>query len=66
VHLACGAPVTLSRECDVQSVSNEVIKRLEGATIPTTYHLTPTWRAIRSTASIGLAAGRLRRAAGGY
>ena len=39
VHLACGAPVTLSQECDVQSVSSEVIRSLEGATVATTYHL---------------------------
>jgi alcohol-forming fatty acyl-CoA reductase len=39
VHLACGAPVTLSRECDVQVVSTEVIRSLEGATVTTTYHL---------------------------
>jgi alcohol-forming fatty acyl-CoA reductase len=39
VHLACGAPVTLSGECDVRAVSDEVIRRLERATIATTYHL---------------------------
>jgi len=39
IHLACGAPVTLGRECDVQSVSHEVIRRLESATVATTYHL---------------------------
>ena len=39
VHLACGTPVTLNRECDAQAVSQEIIRRLEGATVATTYHL---------------------------
>jgi fatty acyl-CoA reductase len=39
IHLACGTPVRLNQDCDVQSVSQEVIRRLEGATVATTYHL---------------------------
>ncbi|HEV8148890.1 MAG TPA: SDR family oxidoreductase [Gemmatimonadales bacterium] len=39
VHLACGEPVSLGRECDVQSVSQELIRRLAAATVSTTYHL---------------------------
>lgn len=39
VHIACGAPVTLTQSCDVQRVSTEVIRRLESATVSTTYHL---------------------------
>lgn len=39
IHLACGVPVTLTRECDVHRVSHEVIRRLEGATVATTFHL---------------------------
>ena len=39
VHLACGAPLTLGRDCDVHTVGTEVIRRLERATVATTYHL---------------------------
>jgi 1-acyl-sn-glycerol-3-phosphate acyltransferase len=39
VHLACGEPVTLGQECDVRTVSQEVIRRLTAATVTTTYHL---------------------------
>lgn len=39
IHLACGVPVALTRDCDVQAVSCEVIRRLAGATVATTYHL---------------------------
>jgi hypothetical protein len=55
VHLACGAPVGLSPESDVQAVSAEVLAQLKRATVTTTYHvrawlqqfpiddLDPTW-----------------------
>jgi fatty acyl-CoA reductase len=39
VHLACGAPVFLHPGSDVREVSKEIIRRLEGATVSTTYHL---------------------------
>ncbi|MGH7561367.1 MAG: SDR family oxidoreductase [Gemmatimonadales bacterium] len=39
VHIACGAPVILSAECDVHEVSREVIERLRQATVATTYHV---------------------------
>jgi alcohol-forming fatty acyl-CoA reductase len=39
VHLACGAPVFLQPGSDVREVSKEIIRRLEGATVSTTYHL---------------------------
>ena len=39
VHLACGAPIRLGLESDIHAVSQEVIERLEGATVSTTYHL---------------------------
>jgi fatty acyl-CoA reductase len=39
IHIACGAPVTLTPECDVPRVSHEIIRELRGATVATTYHL---------------------------
>ncbi|MFQ5890982.1 MAG: SDR family oxidoreductase [Gemmatimonadota bacterium] len=39
IHIACGTPVRLGPECDVHAVSHEVIRRLQCATVSTTYHL---------------------------
>jgi 1-acyl-sn-glycerol-3-phosphate acyltransferase len=39
VHLACGAPVFLHPGDDVREVSEEIIRRLQEATVATTYHL---------------------------
>lgn len=39
IHLACAPPVLLDRESDVHAVSQEVIERLRGATVASTYHL---------------------------
>lgn len=39
IHIACGAPVALTPECDVPEVSQEIIRELRGATVATTYHL---------------------------
>jgi alcohol-forming fatty acyl-CoA reductase len=59
VHLACGVPVFLHPGSDVREVSQEIIRRLEGATVSTTYHL----RAFLSRHRFGgLDAGGLRRA----
>jgi alcohol-forming fatty acyl-CoA reductase len=59
VHLACGAPVFLHPGSDVAEVSQEIIRRLEEATVSTTYHL----QAFLSRHQFGgLDAGALRRA----
>ena len=39
IHIACGAPVRLGPDRGVQEVADEVIARLEEATVATTYHL---------------------------
>ncbi len=39
IHIACGPPVRLLPDSDVQRVADEVIQRLEEATVATTYHL---------------------------
>ncbi len=39
IHIACGAPVELSRDSDVHSVSHQVIDQLQSATVSTTFHL---------------------------
>ncbi len=39
IHIACGSPVCLDPEADVYGVSDEVIRRLEDATVSSTYHL---------------------------
>ncbi len=59
VHVACGVPVFLHPGSDVREVSQEIIRRLEEATVSTTYHL----RAFLSRHQFGgLDAGALRRA----
>jgi len=39
IHIACGVPVRLAPESDVQVAADQVIRRLEEATVATTYHL---------------------------
>jgi 1-acyl-sn-glycerol-3-phosphate acyltransferase len=39
IHLACGAPVPLERDSDVNDVSVRVMAELKRATVATTYHL---------------------------
>jgi len=39
IHIACGTPIPLTPQTDVPDVALEVIRRLEEATVATTYHL---------------------------
>ena len=39
VHIACGAPLRMSRDSDIHGVSHQVIERLQSATVSTTFHL---------------------------
>lgn len=39
IHIACGTPVLLTRSCDVHAVSRQVMRRLQEATVATTFHL---------------------------
>jgi nucleoside-diphosphate-sugar epimerase/1-acyl-sn-glycerol-3-phosphate acyltransferase len=39
IHIACGTPIRMTPTSKVQEVAQEVIRRLEGATVATTYHL---------------------------
>ena len=39
IHIACGEPLRLLPESDAQQVATEIIRRLEAATVATTFHL---------------------------
>ena len=39
IHIACGESVRLTQGCDVPEVSHQIIRRLQEATVATTYHL---------------------------
>lgn len=39
VHIACGAPVRMACDSDIDAVSCQVIERLQSATVSTTFHL---------------------------
>lgn len=39
VHIACGTPVRMDRDSDIEALSHEVIDRLQSATVSTTFHL---------------------------
>ena len=39
VHIACGAPLRMSRDSDIHGVSHQVIERIQSATVSTTFHL---------------------------